>query len=82
MELSKLNQILSNLRYPDGKLLRYVQRDESVSGEEASVYEVIGEDNLYLRIDCIDDSYGDGNIVSGVQFVKAKEKKILSFETI
>lgn len=95
MELKKLNELLKNLEYPDAKKLKYVQKDsirtpisemgEGMQGDQnewAVVYQVLGENDLYLKIYYYSDSYGGGEYISGVEFVKPTEKVVTVFETI
>jgi hypothetical protein len=96
--LEKLNRILTNLHYPSEDVLEYVQKDEihmgvsgssygddGVQGESdnyAKIYKIVGEDDLYLKVEFETDSYGSNDGVVGVQFVRPIKKTIIGFEPV
>lgn len=87
MELSKINALLSNLDDTDRTKLEFVEkRDVTTHMGDESVYEklynVIGEDGLYLKITYSTDSYGEGEYIRSIQFVKPVQKTVTVFETL
>lgn len=93
MDYKKLNNLLKNLQNVDSKLLKFVERqteyeitdedgEQGAEGVYYNIYEIIGEKDLYLKVEFYTDSYGYNDAPRGVQFVKPVEKKITAYTEI
>lgn len=89
MDYKKLNEKLKSLneiRYGSivsRQVISNVDPDhpsQGKEGEEVEVYDIGLPDGMFLMLTINTDSYGDNERVSGIQFVKAKEKKVLVYE--
>lgn len=93
LNLVKVNQILTDLR--NNKLLEKVEENyidrpirdnnDGRQGEENTFYRIFkvkNEDNLFVKIEYYTDSYGDGESIQGIEFVKPKEKVVTVYEQI
>lgn len=93
MDYKLLNKVLKNLQSPS-KDLEFITKqdihigirsdDDGVQGEENSyynIYKLKGED-LYISVEYYTDSYGNGDYIRGIQFVKETEKKIKSYNPL
>ncbi len=90
IELSKINEVLSNLNNLTG---RYKKVDESIPADyykergmgeegESTVVLDVGLQPLFLKVIKHIDSYGSTEYVHSVQFVKAVEKTITAYEPL
>lgn len=94
MELKELNKILVNLQYPNNKSLRFVEKqtvkeiDNRYDGEQGeeglyyNIYEVVGQKDVFLKIEMYTDSYGGNDAVRGVQFVAPKPVQKIEYTPI
>jgi hypothetical protein len=96
MQLSQINDLLTNVKNPNKTKLKLVKKEittplekdsygytpQGSSEEYSNIYEVIGEDNLYLKLSFETDSYGDNDSLVSIQFVKAKQVTVSSFEKV
>lgn len=93
MDYKKLNKILKNLQNPI-RDLEFIQTGEirngipdgmeGMQGEENSfykIYRVKGED-LIISVEYYTDSYGDGEYIRGIQFVKEAEKTVKAYNPL
>lgn len=93
MELALINRLLKNIESPDHKILKKVKREEistpipkdgeGSQGDEnvfAEVYQFVEDPSIYIKVVYYTDSYGYGQYVRGVQFVKPVEKVVTIFE--
>jgi len=94
MEIAEINKLLSNLQHPDPKLLKKVKLkkghtgipDEYGEGNQGEyneydvIYKILSEKDLFLKVTYTTDSYASNDAVTGVQIVKAKEKKVTVYE--
>lgn len=89
MNYEQLNEKLKDLRkIRYGKpvhteVVNSINGGYSDQGEEGLSYEVydIGlEDGLFLKLTITIDSYGDSEKISGIEFVRGKEKTITVYE--
>lgn len=93
MEIELLNEILSNLQYPNEKVLEFIEKKETHigvtdgyagnQGEENTfdlIYKVLPEKDIYLKVEYYTDSYGGGEYMRGAKFVKAKKKEVTVYE--
>lgn len=82
MNIEKINKILENLPFnPD---LTYYSQEEDGKDEEIfyKIYSIKGEEDIFLKIKYMNDSYGENDMIRGLQFVKPIEKIITSFEPL
>ena len=81
MNYKKINEKLK-----DFNLIRNGQKIESKSpdGEEyENGYEIYKlDDDIYVRLEIYEDSYGDNEAVVGIQFIKPKVVTVTEFETL
>lgn len=100
MELSKINELLSDLENVQSSKLKYVKREKGYQGvsgnsygnsgagvqgeydEYSDIYKVVDEGDLYMKVTKKTDSYGSGDAVTSVQFVKEAKKEVTVFESI
>ena len=90
LELSEVNKILSNFhnlrrgKAENIETVRKVNGDYSSQGETGLSYEVYKTpiDGVYIKLEIITDSYGDDEIINGIEFVKPIQKTVTIFETI
>ena len=93
MDFQFLNSLLSNLEYPDQKVLKMVEHKdiltpipkdrEGSQGDEnvfVKVYQSVKQPDVYIKIEYFTNSYGYGSYVRGVTFVQPKEKVVTIFE--
>ena len=96
MELKQLNEILKNISSPNPKLLKYVEKQDistpinfkygdGLQGESNTfcrVYKILSEVDLYLKVNYYTDSYGRGEYINGIEFVKVAQKQVTVYEPI
>lgn len=93
MELSKINEILSDLyQYTLQKKFTLVESNEPRNywseknqGENSiktEIYEVDKKTKTFLKISRTTDSYGSNESVVSISFVTPKEVKVTAFEPI
>lgn len=92
MNVEKLNEVLSDLegfRNSNVAVHTDVANEidnsygEGIQGEEGlsfEVFETDGLDGYFVKLEIRTDSYGDNERISGVQFVKPKEKTVVVYE--
>ncbi len=79
MDYKKINEITASLpRLRNGtKPLEVTTNDDE---ETIEVYAIKGIDGLYIRLRMAEDSYDENEYVAGIEFVKAVEKTVLTYE--
>lgn len=92
MNYKKINEVLKdlngwNLSKKYTKVSENVPEDfsQEKSQGDTSVKSIVYKldfDDLYLRVDIESDSYGEGETLTSVQFVKPVQKTITDFEAI
>lgn len=93
MQLSRINQFLSNLdnleRAKELSLISndqsddfYEEKNQGGEGKRVKIYAIQGETELFLKVVELSDSYGSNVRVGGIQFVSAQEKVVTIFEPI
>jgi hypothetical protein len=98
MELNKLNEILGNFSFKHNSKLKFIEKQklhmgvsdssyggDGVQGEYdsyADIYKILSEEDLYLKVEYITDSYGDSARVESIQFVVPKVKTIQKYITL
>lgn len=94
MDYKQFNEIFANLnqirygRNPWIKVTAEIEYEISGGGEQGrqgvryEVYECPFDSEVYLRFTITTDSYGDNEQISGIQFVKAAEKTIKTYESL
>lgn len=96
--LREINELLGNLRNlrhnPKLKFIEKVDVNTSISddsygdgrmGEEDTyyeIYEIVGENDLFLKVNWYTDSYGGNEAIEGIEFVKPKETRVTDYEKI
>lgn len=80
MDLSKLNQALSNFdnfRYNNTPV-----ESHTPYGDHEEGFEVYKIDDDYVKLIFQHDSYGGGKVLTGINFVRPREVSYSNFETI
>lgn len=90
MELKEINQILSALdEYTLRKTYKVIQttnngygeeRDQSEEGTKTVIYDIGKE--VFLKVVFTSDSYGSESGITSIQFVTAKKKEVLTYDSI
>lgn len=93
MEIKQLNKVLANLQSPDPKVLKLVKTENGHQGvpsdyegnqgeynEFFSVYEIIGNNEYFLKITFNAGSYGNGGFPVSAAFVKPTKKEVTVYE--
>lgn len=94
LDLEKLNNILANIVSPSSSVLKPVLCENGVVWPAAHprgydeddhysyIYQVVDEDELYVRITYKTDSYGSNDRITSIAFVRPIKKTIIGFEPI
>ena len=89
MELSKINQLLFDIDYigDNNPELLFIEKQEIGSEYEDQeryykIFKIKSENDLFLRIEYYTDSYGEGELIKGVSFVKPTETKVTAYEPV
>jgi len=93
MDYKMLNKVLKNLQSPT-KDLEFISKQDihigvpdggdGSQGDENSYYNIykFKDEDLYISVEYYTDSYGNGEYIRGIQFVKETEKKVKSYDPI
>lgn len=87
MDYKKINDLFTDLtsfrhKYNIVQKEQTSTRDEyeSIYDRRYEIYDAKLEDNYFVKISYITDSYGNHEEIAGISFVKGEEKKITVYE--
>lgn len=84
MDLKIINTLISDLSslYNNPKL-KYVEKigDQEEYDYYSEIYQILDQENLYLKVTIYVDSYGEDRI-TGVEFVQSKQVDELEYKKI
>lgn len=89
MNYKQLNEILSNLDYPQAGLTLvstnesadyYNEKNQGDEGLKVEIFAVDADPEIFLKVVRATDSYGDNERVTSIQFVTKQSKTIDVYE--
>lgn len=87
MDLKKINEVLSDIRYPNLKKVSdkqpggyWSEKDQGDTAHREVIFDLEDGSGLFLKITYEVGSYGEEETVISVQFVEPKEKTVVVYE--